>query len=132
MRHLLTLVGAAVVTFAVVGWFLGWYQVKTTPGTNGHPQVNIDFNAPKIKQDLSKGKTKLLNILETNGQNGQGAPPAAPNGVAPTSNPPLPVPNLAPVASQNGTPPDGTVIVRPAAPTNVSRDGGDTWFVPPQ
>ena len=31
MRSLLTLVGAAVVTFAVVGWFLGWYTVRSTP-----------------------------------------------------------------------------------------------------
>src|SRR5947208_2280392 len=32
MRNLLALLGAAVVAFAVVGWFLGWYQIKTTPG----------------------------------------------------------------------------------------------------
>ncbi len=35
MKNLLALVGAAVVTFAGLGWYLGWYNLtrQPTPGT---------------------------------------------------------------------------------------------------
>src|SRR5262249_16940830 len=117
MRSLLTLIGAAVVTFAVVGYFLGWYRIHTAPGPEGRPQMNIDFNGTKIKEDLSKGKTKLLSVLGHHGQGAPNAPPPAPNGTTPPA-PPAP----------------GTVIVRPAAPASpVSHDGGgESWVYPGQ
>jgi hypothetical protein len=59
MRNLLALLGAVVVTFAVVGWFRGWYHVKTSKGADGNPQVNIDINSPKIQEDLSQSRQRL-------------------------------------------------------------------------
>jgi hypothetical protein len=104
----LTLLGAAVVTFAVVGWFLGWYQVRTTPGPDGHRQVNIDFNTPKISQDLSKGGAKIKNMLQSHTTT-----------TAPTL-PPLPLPPGSQTSTTQGSgegiqPASGTVIVRPSS-----------------
>ena len=59
MRNLLALMGAALVTFAAVGWYLDWYRIRTEPGASGHRQVEIDFNGTKIQHDLEKGRDKL-------------------------------------------------------------------------
>jgi hypothetical protein len=126
LRSLLTLLGAAVLTFAVVGWFLGWYQIKTTPGADGHRQVNIDFNGPKIAEDVSKGTSKITNLLEKHGSQGGSAAPA----------PPIPdVLPLPPGSSQGGgqgvQPASATVIVRPSAPIPQSLPvPGQSWTYP--
>ena len=60
MRNLLALLGAAVVAFAAVGWYLDWYHIKSTPGTNaGHQNVSVDINSAKILQDGQKGVKKI-------------------------------------------------------------------------
>ena len=37
-------------TFAALGWYLNWYQ--------------INFNTPKITEDVKKGGTKVRELLE--------------------------------------------------------------------
>ena len=98
MRNLLALLGAALVTFAIAGWWLDWYRVKTKPDAAGHREVNIDINGPKIKEDLHKGGERLREAIDHKGQNpaaqvpsqnpnpGKG-PILAPTGFAPTSPP---------------------------------------------
>jgi hypothetical protein len=105
MRNLLALLGAAVVAFVAVGWLRGWYQVKTAVGPEGHRQVNIDINGPKINQDLSTGRERLRNILES---------------------PPRQAP--APGEEVSAFPPAGeNVTVRPGP---QGENGGRFWFVP--
>jgi hypothetical protein len=67
MRNLLALGALALLVFAAVGYFLGWYSVKTDPTADGHRQVTIDVNSTKISEDLSKSKAKLHNMLENKG-----------------------------------------------------------------
>jgi hypothetical protein len=65
MRNLLALVGAAVLTFAGVGWYLGWYSFHPTPSaTPGHQGVNIDIDAQKIKSDVHKGEVKVEQAID--------------------------------------------------------------------
>jgi hypothetical protein len=66
MRNLLALFAAGLITFAVVGWYLDWYTVKSTPGAAGHHNVHIDINGAKIGQDLHKGQEKLLEKVRQN------------------------------------------------------------------
>ena len=77
MRNLLAFVGAAVVTFAVVGWYLDWYKVKSEPVSAGHQSVNIDLNRVKIADDvhngIQKGEETLHGVLEKEGQDKQAA-----------------------------------------------------------
>ncbi len=54
MRILLALLAAAVLAFAGIGWYLGWYQIKSDPAASGHQNVNIDFNEAKILADVKK------------------------------------------------------------------------------
>jgi hypothetical protein len=70
MRNFLAFLAAAFLTFAGVGWYLGWFDVLIKPGTGGHQNVNIDVNITKIKEDWTKGeekgKSELRKVLETN------------------------------------------------------------------
>jgi hypothetical protein len=58
MRNTLAFLGAAALTLAGVGWYLGWYDVLVKPSTEGHQRVDIDVNIPKIKDDINKGEEK--------------------------------------------------------------------------
>lgn len=63
MRNLLALGALGLLAFAGIGWYLGWYKVQTTPGTNGHRQIEIDLNTNKIKADVNQGETKVHDWL---------------------------------------------------------------------
>jgi hypothetical protein len=69
MRNFLAFLAAACLTFAGVGWYLGWFDVLIKPGMGGHQRVDIDVNIPKIKDDVAKGeekgKKKLQDALDS-------------------------------------------------------------------
>lgn len=59
MRNLLAFFAAAFLTFAAVGWYLDWYEIRTGPAAlAGHRTVNIDINGGKIVQDVNHGVQK--------------------------------------------------------------------------
>ena len=64
MKNLLALVGALVVTFAVAGWYLGWYQIQSTPTPSGHREVDVDLNAQKIRDDLQRSAEKIEKVIQ--------------------------------------------------------------------
>ena len=73
MRNLLALLGAALVTFLVVGWYLDWYHVSPKAGaTPGHRSVEIDINSKKIGDDVHKGvqagSEKIHNLIDKDGK----------------------------------------------------------------
>lgn len=51
MRNLLALIGAVVVGFAVLGWYLGWYQLSLTKTNDGKIRVETDVNTKKVVED---------------------------------------------------------------------------------
>ena len=114
MRNILALVGAALVTFAVVGWYRGWYQVETEPGPGGKSEVKIDINGPKIEKDLHQGTQKLENALEKKAQS-----PAAPQAVqlAPPTGPVPGGPPAPPPSYWAPTPQGETYVLPPASPS---------------
>jgi hypothetical protein len=65
MRNLLALVGAAVLTFAGLGWYLGWYHLEPAPARDaGHQRLTIDIDPKKINSDVRKGEEELESALE--------------------------------------------------------------------
>jgi hypothetical protein len=64
MRNLLALLGAALVSFAVAGWYLNWYTLRNTPASEGHHSVNIDIDGNKIGKDLQRGGERLHDAIE--------------------------------------------------------------------
>src|SRR2546428_109272 len=55
MKNLLAFLAALILTVAGVGWYLGWFQVSTTPLAAGHKRVNIDIDTTKVANDLKEG-----------------------------------------------------------------------------
>lgn len=72
MRNWLALIAAALLIFLGLGWYLDWYRLKTTPGDDGHRQINIDLNTNKITEDVNKGREKVSGwwTPKDQGQNG--------------------------------------------------------------
>ena len=117
MRNLLALGAAALIGFAGIGWYLGWYKIETAPTTTGR-HISIDLNTPKIKEDVGKGKEKLRDILTEEHSNSPTNPsqsnsPVTPAGfqrtddggfVYPAGNTPQPF---------NSNPPSGTSPMLP-------------------
>ena len=62
MRNLLAFFAALLLTFAVVGWWLDWYRLRTTT-TDGKTSVTVDFNPDKIGADLRKGQEAIQKSL---------------------------------------------------------------------
>ena len=58
MRNLLALIGAAVVAFVGLGWYLGWYTFALEPSANGKQRIQLDVDTDKLTDDVGKfGKT---------------------------------------------------------------------------
>ena len=65
MRNLLALLGAAVLTFVGLGWYLGWYTfAPAASSTPDHPSVTIDINAKQIDADLHRGEKRVQEALD--------------------------------------------------------------------
>jgi hypothetical protein len=88
MRNILALVGAAVIAFLALGWYLGWYQISNKPATGGKQGVQVDFNADKIQTDVKKGVEKggeIVDQLREKKVDPQPTPGPATNFFTPTS-----------------------------------------------
>ena len=58
MRNLFALIGAAIVLFAGLGWYLGWYTFALEPSANGKQRIQLDVDTDKLTDDVGKfGKT---------------------------------------------------------------------------
>jgi apolipoprotein N-acyltransferase len=101
MRNLFTLVGAAIVIFGGLGWYLGWYQVQTATTSTGHRTINIDVNQQKIAEDVKKGEQKVQAAVAPNNPTGTTVTPAVPP-------PPPAAPAPAPIVQVNN---DGTLTL---------------------
>lgn len=64
MRNLVFLLFLGVVVFAVVGWFLDWYDVTGVRNSNGKTSIQLEYNGSKVKEDLGKGVKKFNETVE--------------------------------------------------------------------
>jgi hypothetical protein len=73
MRNLLALLGAALVTFLAVGWYLDWYHITPKSAANpGHQGVEIDIDRKKIGEDVDRGikvgEEKIKEVFDKDGK----------------------------------------------------------------
>jgi hypothetical protein len=80
MRNILALIGAAVLVFAVLGWYFGWYQLGTEPAADGHRKINVGVDPEKIVKDVEKAEQKVGNLItnDTKGTTVTPTPSTAP------------------------------------------------------
>ena len=80
MKNILALIGLAVVLVAGLGWYLGWYQIGTEPGSDGHRKINVDVNTKKILEDEQNLQKKVSGALSNDNKGTPVTPtPATPN-----------------------------------------------------
>lgn len=77
MRNFLAFIGAAVVVFLGLGWYLGWYQVTSQSAGPGQSRLQVDINRDKISQDIKRGAEGVQEAFEKARQT-NGTPPADP------------------------------------------------------
>ncbi|NBO91068.1 MAG: hypothetical protein EBV06_01935 [Planctomycetia bacterium] len=59
MRNLLAFLAFCVLSFAIVGGYLGWYSPRTGAGPDGKPSLSIDFNTKKIAEDIKAAEQAI-------------------------------------------------------------------------
>jgi hypothetical protein len=58
MKNILTLIGALVVGFGGAGWYLGWYKLNVTKGSDGNPEIKTTVDTKKVIEDSGEAIKK--------------------------------------------------------------------------
>jgi hypothetical protein len=53
MRNLLALIGAVVIGFAALGWYLGWYKINFFKTADGNIQIETKVDTNKVVDDTN-------------------------------------------------------------------------------
>jgi hypothetical protein len=87
MRNLLALAGLASLIFLGLGWYLGWYKIQNAAAPDGHRHIQIDVDTNKVKSDVSKGESKLHDLLtdQPGASQQNSSPPSSPSGTSGTT-----------------------------------------------
>ena len=82
MRNTLAFVGAAVVAFLGLGYYLGWYNIVREPSASGHSRLQVDIDRDKIGKDVKKGVEdggeQIKELLDKNAPEKPAAPTIKP------------------------------------------------------
>lgn len=65
MRNFLALIGAVVVLFVGLGWYLGWYSFMLSPGAEGKQRLQVDVDTKKIADDAKKVGQAANNVIQS-------------------------------------------------------------------
>jgi len=135
MRNLLALVGLAVVGFAGLGWYMGWYKLSFARTTDGNLQIKTDVDTKKVGSDSTEALKNLGTAIgnqaekavhDAKGTAPSGAPVGTPGPVAPaqssTLNPLTPVGAIVPEAP----------IVPSIPPVQPPSKPGPITLIPPK
>src|SRR3954451_8984387 len=82
MRNTLALIGALVVGFGGVGWYLGWYKLSFARSPEGNLEIKTDVDTGKVTHDAGDGVKQIGTFLDRQ--------PAHPQQPAPPANTPAP------------------------------------------
>ena len=70
MRNLLALVGLAVVAFAAIGWYCGWYKLTVTRDQSGQPEIKTTVNTEKVADDSSSFFKRVEQLVTEKARSG--------------------------------------------------------------
>src|SRR5688572_5278520 len=65
MRNMLALVGALVIGFGGIGWYLGWYKLSVAKGTDGTLQVTTNVDTNRVVKDTGAGARHVGELIGT-------------------------------------------------------------------
>ena len=78
MRNILAFLGALVVTLVAVGWYENWFQVRSTPGTDGNRNISIDIDSKKVGDDIKQTENKIEHFIDEKSKEAKTTAPATP------------------------------------------------------
>jgi hypothetical protein len=82
MRNLLALIGALVVAFAALGWYLGWYKINVTKSNDGNLNIETKVDTKKVVDDtndrLKRAGELLGSHLDKASQDAKAGPQPSP------------------------------------------------------
>ena len=105
MRNFLAFVGAAVVVFLGLGWYLGWYRVTPKQSAPGQSSLQVDINRDKISQDVQKGTDNVSDLIEKTRQQNQSGSGTADVKPGASLQPPQSTPGTRPAGQLDGASP---------------------------
>jgi hypothetical protein len=134
MKNLLALATFLVLLGVTVGYFRGWFNISSTPSSDGHNQITIDVNTQKVKQDEEKVRD-MLHKKDTSKSQSSCPTGSCPNGSCPNDGgiptppdlPPLPN-TIDPAGFEVPVAPPLPPMPPPVAPIPQVPESG---FVPP-
>ena len=65
MRNLFALVGFVVVVFLGLGWYLNWYRLDWSTGSDGRAKIGLDVDTNKVAGDLKTGANRAGQLIDT-------------------------------------------------------------------
>lgn len=74
MRNMLAFLAACLLTFCCVGYYMNWFQIRTTPATSGEKSFTVDINTKKIGADVLKLNEKVQERLAEKARDGADEP----------------------------------------------------------
>jgi len=77
MRNFLALIGAIVVLFVGLGWYLGWYSFALSPGAEGKQRLQVDVDTKRIADDAKKVGQAANNVIQSATKDDQKGAPLA-------------------------------------------------------
>lgn len=87
MRNLLALIGALVVGFGGLGWYLGWYKVHVTKAPDGNLRIEADVDTKKVTTDAGDAFKKGSEFVNERIEKANEVKPAQPGPAGTTPGP---------------------------------------------
>lgn len=56
MRNLLALAALAIIAFAVIGYYQGWYTFRSSASPDGRQSIQLDVDTKKIEGSVNEVK----------------------------------------------------------------------------
>ncbi len=134
MRNLLALFGLLVLGFGGGGWYMGWYKLSVTRGTDGNLEIKTDVDTKKVTTDSSEALKNISSVVgnqvDKAAQEAKAVAPASTPGATPgpvtpaQPSTPNPVGPDAPATTDPTTP--------PAPPAQPTQGPGRIQLFPPK
>lgn len=92
MRNALALIGLLVLGFVGIGWYMGWYKLSYSHGTDGNLEIKTNVDTKKVGADssefLKNAATVIGSHAEKAAQDAKTSPPPAAGSTPGPVNPP--------------------------------------------
>lgn len=126
MRNILAVIGLLVVGFAGLGWYLGWYKLSVSRGSEGKLQITTDVDTKKVGDDAKEAFNNAANAINNHAQDAKAPTPGATPGPL---TPPQNLPSI-PAVSGPPVPPAAELPKIPIPPAPTA--SGPITLIPPK